>query len=403
MAEKFLLVSQVFYPDQVSTANLFTILSSILAEDNVEVEVWSAHPSYMEIKRQPSFVEYNGIKIYYLPSTNFRKTNLAGRFCNTLTFTVSVSVKVLFSKEKTTIWTHSTPPFLGIVLSFICPVKKRKFIYILHDIFPAGLIRLGKVSAKNPLIRFWHFLFIRSLNKSHRIITNGRDLNKWVIENCKLSADKVSYIPNFQNDAIIFPQEFKNNKFIIEQKLTNKFIVQYSGNMGLWNEMRTIGKAVKSKPENVIFIFVGGGMRKEELLDEISDENAGNIILLPFQAVEDFNNILNASHVHLVTLKDKLDGIAVPCKIYGILAAARPVIAMVPQNSEIAFLVKEENCGIVLDPTDIEGLLNSIELLKNDDSLRIKYGQNGRAAFEKKYSARIIAKRYSDLLSELSE
>ena len=151
MSKKFLLISQVFYPDQVSTANFFTNLCSVLAEDNIEVEVWSAHPSYTESKRQPKTLEYKGIKIRYLSSTNFSKSSLPGRIINTLTFTVSAGLKVLFSRDKTPVWTHTTFPFVGILLSFICSFKKRKFIYILLDIFPEGLIRVGRVSKKNPV------------------------------------------------------------------------------------------------------------------------------------------------------------------------------------------------------------------------------------------------------------
>src|SRR5450759_4345331 len=105
MSKKFLLISQVFYPDQVSTANLFTNLCSVLAEDKIEVEVWSAHPSYTELKRQPANLLYKGIKIHYLPSTNFHKNSLPGRLFNILTFTVSAALKILFSSDKTPVWT----------------------------------------------------------------------------------------------------------------------------------------------------------------------------------------------------------------------------------------------------------------------------------------------------------
>jgi hypothetical protein len=98
MANKFLLISQVFYPDEVSTANLFTNLCSVIAKDDVEVEVWCAQPSYTCFEKQPQKIHYNGINISYLPSTNFRKSNIAGRLINYLTFTVSIVCKLLLVK-----------------------------------------------------------------------------------------------------------------------------------------------------------------------------------------------------------------------------------------------------------------------------------------------------------------
>ena len=178
-------------------------------------------------------------------------------------------------------------------------------------------------------------------------------------------------------------------------------MVQYSGNIGIWNEVKTMGIAVKRNIENVIFIFVGGGIRKVELLEEISGENLQNVLLLPFQNNAEFNNILSASHVHLVSLRAGLEGIAVPCKIYGILAAGRPVIALVPENSEIAMLVREENCGLIVNPADYEGLINAITYLKENEQERIKMGENARLAFENKYTTKIASTAYKNLISKL--
>ncbi len=401
MSKKFLLISQVFYPDQVSTANLFTDLCSVLAEKGIEVEVWAAHPSYTELKRQPRNLEYKGIKIHFLQSTNFSKNSLPGRILNILTFTLSAGLKMLFSRDNPPVWTHTTPPFLGILLSFICYVKKRKFVFILLDIFPEGLARLKKVSKRNPFIHLWHWLFIKSLIKSEKIIVIGRDMNQLIGAICKECQNKTEYIPLWQDDNLIFPIEFQENKFITDNGLNNKFVVQYSGNMGLWNELKTIGRAVKKNIENVEFIIVGGGLRKKELIDEFSVEDQQNVMILPFQPNENFNNILSASHVHLVTLMENLEGIAVPSKIYGILASGRPVIAMVPEYSEIAYIVKEENCGFVIDPDDLDGLINAIYMLKSDETFMKQLGLNSRRAFEKKYTVRIIAERYISLLNQI--
>jgi colanic acid biosynthesis glycosyl transferase WcaI len=401
MERKFLLLSQVFYPDQVSTASLFTNLCSVIAEDNIEVEVWAGHPSYTEHSRQPHNLEYNRINIKYLPSTNFKKRSLWGRLLNTLTFTLSTSIKIIFSGEKTAVWTHTTPPLLGIVISLICHFKKRKFIYILLDVFPEGIIRLGMVSEKNPLIKIWHFLFLKSLRRCSRVIVIGRDMQKWLEKECKEIAGIIEYIPHWQDGTLISPVPFITNSVVRSKKLENKFVVQYSGNFGLWNDVKTMGQVVAMDMADVLFMFVGDGIRKEELLKELSKAVNENYILLPFQKNEDFNNYLTASHVQLVSLREGLEGMAVPSKIYGILAAGIPVIAMVPENSEIAFIVNEEECGIVIKPEDPEGLKNSILKLKSDTELRIKMGQNSRKAFEQKYSCRKIASEYKRVLDEM--
>jgi colanic acid biosynthesis glycosyl transferase WcaI len=403
MSEKILLITQVFYPDEVSTANLFTNLCSVLVEEHVDVEVWCSQPSYTVLKKQPKSIILHGIKIFFLPSTNYKKTNLLGRLTNYFSFTISVVLKLIFSREKTPVFTHTTPPTLGIIISFICSFKKRKFVYVLLDIFPEGLVRLGNMSKKNVFVRFWQYLFIISLKKSEKIIVIGRDMKKWTEDIYPQAGNKTEYIPLWQDEKLIFPQDYSRNTFVIENKLTDKFVIQYSGNMGLWNEMSTMGKAVRENLKDVVFLFVGGGMRKKELLEAISEENIKNVMILPFQPNDSFNTILSACHVGLVTMRDNLEGMAVPSKIYGIMAAGKPIIALVPLNSEIAYIVTEENCGFVVKPGDVEEFIRVICLLKKDENLRIRMGQNSRMAFEEKYSTRKIAGRYKLLIEELNE
>lgn len=402
MGKKFLLISQVFYPDQVSTANLFTTLGTALSAEDIEVEVWSAHPSYTVSDRQPGKKFYKGMTIYYLPSTNFKKSSFPGRALNILTFLFSASSKLLFSKEKVPVWVHTTPPILPIVISKICSLRNRKFINILLDIFPEGLIRLGKVSGNNIFIRLWQRMFVNSLLRSEKIIVIGRDIAQYVLDICPDCLKKLEYIPHWQDDNIIFPINFSNNNFIVERHLGTKFVVQFSGNFGIWNDVKTMGKAVTENIENVFYIFVGDGIRKAELLNELRLDEQENVMVLPFQDVNNFNNILNASHVHLVTLNQGLEGMAVPCKIYGILASGRPVIGIVPDNSEIAYIIKEENCGLVVAPGDLDGLINAIIFLRDNATARIIMGQNGRRAFEQKYTSKVAGERYKELINRIA-
>jgi glycosyltransferase involved in cell wall biosynthesis len=169
--------------------------------------------------------------------------------------------------------------------------------------------------------------------------------------------------------------------------------------MGLWNQLETLGQAINKRPENVMFLIIGGGMRKNELLDSIKDTNSTNVLFYPFQPNENYSYSVSACHVALVSLRAGLEGMAVPSKIIGIMAAGIPVIAMVPENSEIAYIVKEEKCGCIVNPSDSEGLVNAILELKSDENLRRSLGQAGREAFLRKYTTKIIAEKYKSLLN----
>ncbi len=224
-------------------------------------------------------------------------------------------------------------------------------------------------------------------------------MKKWVEDTYNPAIDKTIYIPIWQDENLVKPIKYEENNFVVDHNFQDKFIVQYSGNMGLWNDMKTFGSAVnKLSNENINFVFIGEGIRKEELLTTISKVNNRNVSYLPFQPRNQLGQILTACHIALVSLNSGLEGIAVPSKIMGILAAGIPVLALVPKNSEIALLIHENSCGEVIEPADDYTLASRILKLRDDKELRQTMGHNARNAFEKKYSTRIISDQYINLL-----
>jgi glycosyltransferase involved in cell wall biosynthesis len=395
----FFLISQVFYPDEVSTANLFTKLSEKLAQDaEVRVTVWCAQPSYHVRRKQPRNVVHNRVAIRYLPTTQFSKNHKLGRVVNYLTFMLGVVGNLLFSRDKTPVFTHTTPPAMGIIIAFLCKIKKRPFNFILLDIFPEGLIRLGKLGRNSFLSRLWERANTFAYRNSRHIVVIGRDMESWFQRMHPDVASKLKYLPLWQDESLITPMPFSVNPFVKKHHLQSAFVVQYSGNMGLWNDMHTLGLAVNNSDDNTRFVFIGGGMRKQELLEAIDANKKEHFLSFPFLPNEEYAFSVTACHAAIVSLEEGLEGMAVPSKIIGILAAGIPVIAVVPDSSEVARIVREERCGVVVKPGDVEQLSDAILHLKKNPERRKEMAERARAAFEEKYTTQAIARRYKALL-----
>jgi colanic acid biosynthesis glycosyl transferase WcaI len=397
MNKKFFLISQVFYPDEVSTAGLFTNLCEKLAERGVGVSVWCAQPSYNTRKKQQKKCFYKGINIRYLASTRLKKDSHFGRLMNYFTFSVSLVFRFIFSKKNKQVFTSTNPPFLGFLVAFLCSIKKTEFIYIIQDVYPDGLIKLNKLQSNGFLTRIWRWSNKYTLNRAHKIVVIGRDMKNWLADYGANVLQKVTYIPIWQDGDLIKPLDITINSFVKQNNLSNQFIVQYSGNMGLWNDMVSFGKAINSiKEADIVFTFIGEGIRKKELMDILTENS--NTRFFPFQPKENLNITLTACHVALVSLNRGLEGIAVPSKIMGILAAGIPTIAMVPKQSEIAMIIEGTKCGIVIEPGDTRKLTENIYLLKNNVPLRVEMGKNARKAFLENFDIKIIAERYEQLI-----
>lgn len=401
MSKKLLLITQVFYPDQVSSAGLLTDLCAELRKKNIEVEVWCAQPSYDTRIRQPKKKMHQGINIRYLTSTNLSKDKVIGRLLNYLSFTMSVLYKLLFSKMPRLVLTSTNPPFIGYLIALIIPLRRKKLIYLVQDVFPDGLVRLGSLSKYNPIVVIGNFGNRLILKVSTKVILIGRDMLDWANQKFPKHDNKLTYIPIWLNEELVHPVSFDENPFVKENPFINNFTVQYSGNMGLWNNLQPIAE-VCSDPEmgTTNFLFIGGGIKKQELIKNIKTEGR-NVFFFKFQPAHKIKYSLTACHVALVSLGNKLEGMAVPSKIMGILAAGVPVIAMVPLGSEIARIVSEENCGIVIPPDNSFALKNAIIWMKNNEKDRITMGKNGRKAYEQKYTTRNIVSRYTELFTKI--
>lgn len=407
MSDKtFFFVSQVFYPDEVATASLFTDLCIELSDNNIDVIVWCSQPTYTAFEKQPKLLEYKGISITYLNGTNYRKDNILGRIINYTSFSFFLFLKLILSRDKTPVFTVTNPPFLGFIVSLASYFTKREFIYLILDVYPDGLIRLGKISENHFISRTWQRINKVILKRALKIIVLGRDMAEWAKLVCPSEASKISYIPHWQNENLFKKKNFNENIFVNKHNLKNKFIVQYSGNMGLWHNMKPfalVAKDLEFKEKDILFVFIGDGIRKKEMFEIWNNKVPRNTLLLPFQSKENIGDSLTACHIALISLREGLEGIAVPSKLYGILAAGVPIIGMVPEKTEISLVINEEKCGFVLNPGDTVALKNTILELKKNQSLRQEMGVNSRKAFEQKYTTKIISKKYIDIILEVSD
>ena len=225
------------------------------------------------------------------------------------------------------------------------------------------------------------------------------------IESKGAHSDKVHVIPNWADGDQITLIKRDENQFIAEHQLQQKFIVFYSGNMGKVHDFDTILQSARDLSEHgdIAFVFVGDGPKKDLIERFVKDNPACNILLLPYRSRDELSVSLGAADVSLVCLSDGMQGLVVPSKVYGVMAAGRPVIFVGPSDSEAADTIRDADCGYVVPNGDVIGLTGAILRLRGDKNLASQMGNNSRSTFEKKFDRRIITRRYFDLIKGLTE
>jgi glycosyltransferase involved in cell wall biosynthesis len=173
--------------------------------------------------------------------------------------------------------------------------------------------------------------------------------------------------------------------------------------MGLTHDMETIIKAARHlvRDETVQFLLIGGGGKLSKIKDMARYYKLQNVTFLPYQPRENLKYSLSAAHVSLIALESNVKGLSVPSKLYGIMASGRPIVAIVPGNSEVALTLKEFKCGLITTPKDDLALAGTISWLKTNESARKAMGKHAYRAFLENFTVQICANKYSELLKQI--
>ncbi len=395
-------VCQPFYPDPQSTGQLFTALFRKLAADSgLNVTVLCGFPT----RRKD--IDYNvprretvdGIEIRRCGFNVDVKRNLWTRLISYVSFMAVAYWRLLWVGKNTTVFGVTNPPFLAIALWFRSILGRFRYQYMLLDIYPDALVKLGILKRRSFISRSWAYLSKLAYRRADRLIVLGRDMITLLARDYGIDPEKMDYIPHWSAMESDDPLSFDGNPMAESLGLKDKFVVQYSGNMGAWHDMNIlVDAAARLQDEKGIhFLFIGGGQRRAEAQAKSEELGLNNMTWLEFMPIEKLPESLTCCHVSLISLRAGLEGIAVPCKLYGILASGRAVIAQAPAESEVPLVVEEENCGRVVAPGDCDGLVAAIKQFAADRDETAAMGERAFAAYKAKYTLEQACEGFSKL------
>lgn len=308
-----------------------------------------------------------------------------------MTGLIQIYFLLLFRYRKSEVFFISLPP-MAYLLNIILP---HRFSMMIWDLFPDTL-KVAGVSEKSFLFRIWSSLNKRSFPRSYKLFTIGRRTGDSLAR--YVNADKVIISPIWS----IFQQPleipFESNPFVIEQNLYEKFIVQYSGNIGLGHNVELIiDLAEKMRDQtDVLFQIIGRGHRVPILRKLVKERKLQNCQFLPFQTDEMFPYSLSAAHIGVVILNEAASTGSVPSKSFNLMSLGIPSLYFASETSELMDYVKKYKHGLCLDGKEIDKARNFILLLKSDKNIYQQYRHNSLLASQdfKRSNADAIVEKY---------
>lgn len=412
MKKKLLIYAHYFYPDVASTGQILAELAEGMI-DAFDITVICVVPSYSGVieekyKTKRIYIEdYKGIKLVRVRVPEFTKSNKISRIKNLVAYFFNSLIATLKIEKQDYIYTISQPPILGGVLGVLGKwIKGGKLIYNIQDFNPEQTIAVGY--AKNKLLLNTVMAVDKfSCKNSDKVIVVGRDMQETLknrFNNKKVPSNV--FINNWINEKEIYPLEQNHPKIVAfkeKYNLKDKFIIMYSGNIGLYYDLENIIKVIGEfkDREDVVFAFIGDGTVKSKIEEYVSDNKLNNVTFIPYQDKANLIYSLNAADIHWVVNAKGIKGVSVPSKLYGVMAAGKPVLGVLDEGSEARLIVEECNCGVCIEPGNYKEISRNIEYILNNKELIKSLGQNGRKYLEVNLTKDVSINKYKDTILSL--
>lgn len=394
-----------FYPEISGTGQVLTDLALALAEQGIKVKVYTAQPHYYEKHDAlPAKENYRGIEIVRLSSTTFNKNFRFARILNWASFTFFAFLALLFDASPFPILLVSSPPTLPFIGWFLRKLKRKRFVFLMHDVYPDIGVKLGFFKENGPTVRLWNFFNRKTYQNCSRVIVLSEDMGKIVKEHFAPAGrdGKIEVIHNWADERIFHPIPKEKNLFLKQNPLPFDFLVQYSGNIGFDHELEPLIEAARELQDLKIgFLFIGEGGKKEKLKRLAAQYGLSNVRFFPFQPQNIFLHSLCASDLSVVALEPGLEGLAVPSKFYPILASGRPILALMRENCDIATLIKQYRCGFVIPDGNTASVATVLRNCYGNREETSEFGRNARRCFEENFTRASSVQRYQAVLNDL--
>jgi colanic acid biosynthesis glycosyl transferase WcaI len=290
------------------------------------------------------------------------------------------------------------PPLFAAWGRLLKRVRGQPYACLVMDLYPDVAVQDGFLKSIGWITKGLRRIAIENFYQAQFIIVIGRCMVDRLTE-MGMPGEKIHFIPNW-GEALPAQTTRFGNSYRRELGLQGKFVVFYSGNMGVSHDFDAIIAAACRLRDNryIRFVFAGDGIRRKELETAKALHNLDNVLLLPYQPALRLVDSLRLGDIHFVSLRSGFEGLVVPSKAYGSLSAGRPILYQGDSQGEIARMVAENDIGAVIAPGDVRGLVEAILSYYEDPVMAQQQGQHARRLSETIYSTQAALQRYGELL-----
>ncbi len=405
------IVSQLFYPEMVSSGQALTELAEELTSYGLKIKVIASQPTILDnSKVVPNRIDYKGIYILRTWSTRFPKLSFIGKFVNLITFFITASFDILINDRKVPLLLVTNPPYMALIGWFNNLINGTKYGVLLFDIMPEQAELLNIVKPGGILAKLW-----RKVNKlwyirSSYAVVLSKDMLEGAIENANLKGtgyekdcrNKTHIIHVWSDDRVIKPKLKQESEAAKELGVLNKLVVQYSGNHGRFHDIESILDIVNSfaDEDSITFQFIGEGFKKKNVVNFKNENNLNNIYINTYVPKEQLPDSLAMADIGIIAQLAAQERVCYPSKLLGIMSAGRPVLAICSPASDMAKMIIDNDLGFVIENGDTLSAVNALKNCLKTPNVLQKKGSNAFNFLNNNFTLKSAADMYYSLIKK---
>ena len=400
------IINQFYVPDISPTAHLAASLAQHRAAAGDDVTVITSRGGYVAQSRsEAASAQAENPSVHRIWTPQLGKKNVLKRCIDYACFYIGTLWKAAWLPKQDIVIALTTPPYIAwaAVLHRIIHPRSRVVLWSM-DCYPDAAERLGVIRPQGLLSRWMRWMNKRMFSRLDHLICLDSAMVELLGQYAPSDrAISTTIIPNWENSAL-FPDEADHPPWSPDDApdMDGKFVVLYLGNTGYGHEFETMLDAAEQlRDEPVMFLFVGGGRRWDELQESITTRELHNIVLYGYVPKDQTASLMQCADSALITLRDESVGVMSPSKLHSNLAMRLPILYVGPEGSNVDDAIERYDCGVSLRVGDVDGLAAHLRRLRDDEQFRSTCRDKARRAFDETYCDMQTMPQFDTLLESL--
>lgn len=387
---RVLIVSCVFPPEPVVSAQTSAALAEDLAQCGHDVAVITAFPSrpagklfsgykrrLFTSRRTKSGFEL--LRCFTIPSP---ESALVSRLLENLSFGLTGGWAALTARHPDVIYANTWPVIASGILALVATLRKIPLVISIQDIYPESMISQQRLRADSMVARAMRALDRWIVTRSTAVVVISDSFAQIYRTSRRAVPEKLHIIPNWMDERSLADGTNAMTYRASRNIPTDAFVVVYGGNVGTAAGVRILIEAMRylKEMQDLYLIIAGEGSHLAECRELGLTVSPERILFHTPWRKEETASVLGAADLLVLPTQGRQSAASVPSKLISYMLASRPILALAVPDAELASLVTRSGCGWVIEPDRADLLaekIKEIKLKKPDELGRL--GQAGRA------------------------